>query len=85
MQSKTPKDTYLQMTELVLPNDTNTLGNLMGGITGGSVMIEGYFARLVYWSLYKMHQIAVLGLARVVLLTIAAIFSNPAKPRVKLH
>jgi acyl-CoA hydrolase len=31
MNSKTPKDTYLQMTELVLPNDTNTLGNLMGG------------------------------------------------------
>src|SRR3954463_2014229 len=31
MNSKTPQDTYLQMTELVLPNDTNTLGNLMGG------------------------------------------------------
>lgn len=31
MQLKYPKDTYNVMSELVLPNDTNTLGNLMGG------------------------------------------------------
>jgi len=31
MLSKTPKDTFVMMSELVLPNDTNTLGNLMGG------------------------------------------------------
>ena len=31
MQQKHPKDTYNVMSELVLPNDTNTLGNLMGG------------------------------------------------------
>lgn len=31
MNSKHPKDTYVVMSELVLPNDTNTLGNLMGG------------------------------------------------------
>lgn len=31
MISKTPKDTRNVMSELVLPNDTNTLGNLMGG------------------------------------------------------
>lgn len=29
--SKNPKDTFIVMSELVLPNDTNTLGNLMGG------------------------------------------------------
>ncbi len=28
---KTPKDSEVTMTELVLPNDTNTLNNLMGG------------------------------------------------------
>ena len=28
---KTPKDSYTIMTELVLPNDTNPLNNLMGG------------------------------------------------------
>ncbi len=31
MQAKKPKDTFVLMSELVLPNDTNTLGNLMGG------------------------------------------------------
>jgi acyl-CoA hydrolase len=36
MQSKKVKDSLNRMTELVLPNDTNTFGNLMGG-------------RLMYW------------------------------------
>jgi acyl-CoA hydrolase len=31
MQAKHPKDTMVIMSELVLPNDTNSLGNLMGG------------------------------------------------------
>ena len=31
MQSKTPQEGQVIMSELVLPNDTNTLGNLMGG------------------------------------------------------
>lgn len=31
MQSKTPKESIAISTEIVLPNDTNTLGNLMGG------------------------------------------------------
>jgi acyl-CoA hydrolase len=34
--SKTAKESQVVMTELVLPNDTNTFGNLMGG-------------RLMYW------------------------------------
>jgi acyl-CoA hydrolase len=36
LKAKTPKDSFVAMTELVLPNDTNTFGNLMGG-------------RLMYW------------------------------------
>src|SRR4051812_25933018 len=31
MNAKTPKESYVIMNELVLPNDTNTLNNLMGG------------------------------------------------------
>ncbi len=31
MSSKNPRESKTVMTELVLPNDTNTLGNLMGG------------------------------------------------------
>jgi acyl-CoA hydrolase len=31
MKAKSPKESYTIMNELVLPNDTNTLNNLMGG------------------------------------------------------
>src|SRR3972149_570711 len=31
MKKKTPKDSLTVSTEVVLPNDTNALGNLMGG------------------------------------------------------
>src|SRR6185437_9499376 len=31
MKTKSRQDTFIVMSELVLPNDTNTLGNLMGG------------------------------------------------------
>lgn len=31
MKTKKPSTSFASMTELVLPNDTNTLGNLMGG------------------------------------------------------
>jgi acyl-CoA hydrolase len=30
-KQKSPRESYVSMTELVLPNDTNTLNNLMGG------------------------------------------------------
>src|SRR5258706_9891640 len=36
MMEKTPKESKIIMTEIVLPNDTNVFGNLMGG-------------RLMYW------------------------------------
>lgn len=32
MSEKTPKESLATMTQLVLPNDTNYLGNLMGGV-----------------------------------------------------
>ena len=31
MKKKTPKESLAVLTEMVLPNDTNTLGNMMGG------------------------------------------------------
>ena len=34
---------------------------MMGGLIGGSLMIEGLFARLMYLSLYKMHELALHG------------------------
>ena len=31
MNGKIPSESYVEMTNLVLPNDTNQLGNLLGG------------------------------------------------------
>ena len=39
----------------------STVGNMMGGLIGGSLMIEGAFARMMYVSLYKMHELALHG------------------------
>jgi hypothetical protein len=45
----------------------STVGNLMGFLVGKNFFIEGYFARLMYRSLYKMHEAALHGLANVIL------------------
>ena len=67
----------------------STVGSLMGNLTGkfrgGNVMIEGLMARFVYNMLYKMHQVAVHGFARVTLLSLADILTHKTKPRMKLH
>ena len=36
----------------------------MGFVVGKSMLIEGYFARLMYRSLYKMHERALHGTRR---------------------
>jgi len=63
----------------------STVGNLMGGLVGKSFFIEGYFARLMYRSLYKMHEAALHGVANVVLSTIGRTFRRRNAPVVKLH
>ena len=57
----------------------------MGFLRGKSFLIEGTFARLMYQSLYKMHQQALHGTAKVVLDTIARTLTRRTDPRVKLH
>jgi NADH dehydrogenase len=57
----------------------------MGFVAGKGVMIEGYFARLMYRSLYKMHERAVHGTAKVALSTLARAVSRRTEPHVKLH
>jgi NADH dehydrogenase len=76
---------YTDYGSLVALGRYSTVGNLMGALTGGSVMVEGVIARLVYWSLYKMHQIALNGLFKTVLASIANIINAPNKPTIKLH
>ena len=79
---------YVDYGSLISLSHYSTVGNMMGNLLGksaGSVMIEGLLARLVYLSLYKMHQLAILGLVRVTLTTIANLLTQKTKPRMKLH
>lgn len=63
----------------------NTVGNLMGKVTGSTMLVEGLLARLLYISLYRMHLMAVHGLVRMVLDTLAQWLRGKTVPRIKLH
>ena len=75
---------YLDYGSLVSLGKYSTVGNLMGNLMG-SVMIEGLIARLVYLSLYKMHQLALFGPLRLMLIVISSFFRSRIQPRIKLH
>ncbi len=79
---------YRDFGSLINLSQHSTIGNLMGNLLGrraGNVSVEGRLARLAYLSLYKMHQIAVLGAVRTTLLTLANVLTRRSKPRLKLH
>jgi len=70
---------------LVSLGEFSTVGNMMGGLIGGSLMIEGAFARLMYVSLYKMHELALHGFPKMALDTLARLITRRTEPHVKLH
>ena len=76
---------YRDFGSLVSLGRYSTVGSLMDSITRGSLMVEGYFARLVYLSLYKMHELALHGPAKVCLDTLARLITRRTEPQVKLH
>jgi NADH dehydrogenase len=76
---------YHDFGSLVSLGEYSTVGNLMGKLVGGNLFIEGWFAGLMYKSLYKMHQLALHGPARVMLDTIARLITRRTEPVVKLH
>jgi NADH dehydrogenase len=61
------------------------VGNLMGSLVGGNLWIEGYFAWLMYVSLYKLHELALHGFWKVALDTLARMITRRTEPHVKLH
>lgn len=80
-----PQYVYRDYGSLIALGRFSTVGNLMGGLTGGSVMIEGLLARFVYWSLHKMHDVALNGYIKTILATLASLINSPNKVRIKLH
>ena len=76
---------YRDFGSLVSLGEYSTVGNMMGALIGGSLMIEGYFAWIMYVSLYKMHELALHGATKVTLDTIARMITRRTEPHVKLH
>ena len=60
-------------------------GSLMGSLTKGSFFIEGQIARLMYWALYKQHQLALGGFRKTALITLSELIDRTHQPRIKLH
>ncbi len=76
---------YRDFGSLVSLGRYSTVGSLMGFLVGKSFLVEGLFARLMYRSLYKMHEVALHGLLNVVLGTIGRSITRRTSPVVKLH
>lgn len=76
---------YKDHGSLVSLSRFSTVGSLMGNLMRGSMMIEGRMARLVYVSLYRMHQIALHGYIKTGLMMLVGGINRVIRPRLKLH
>lgn len=76
---------YRDFGSLVSLGEYSTVGNLMGSLTGGNLWLEGTFARMMYLSLYKMHELALHGFWKMALDTAARAITRRTEPHVKLH
>jgi NADH dehydrogenase len=75
---------YYDYGSLVSLGKYTTVGNLMGNLMG-TVSIGGFIAKIVYLSLYKMHQIAIHGYFRTAMLTLSNAFRRSVYIKIKMH
>ena len=76
---------YRDFGSLVSLGEYSSVGSMMGGLIGGSLMVEGLFAKLMYVSLYKLHQLALHGWFKVFLDTLSRLIHRRTHSIVKLH
>ena len=76
---------YRDHGSLVSLSNYTAVGSLMGNLRSGSVFVEGWLARMMYISLYRMHQVALYGWLRTGMLLLAGRFNRLWRPRLKLH
>jgi len=76
---------YKDHGSLVSLSRFSTVGSLMGNLMRGSMMVEGRIARVVYISLYRMHQIALHGYLKTGLMMLVGSINRVIRPRLKLH
>ncbi|MNZ41712.1 NADH dehydrogenase [compost metagenome] len=79
-----PEYRYQDYGSLISLSRFSAIGNLMGNLMG-SVKLEGWLARMFYISLYRMHQMALYGRFRTVLLMLSDRLGRSTEPRLKLH
>jgi NADH dehydrogenase len=79
-----PEYKYTDYGSLISLSKFSAVGNLMGNLTG-SVMLEGWLARMFYISLYRMHQMALYGTFRTLMLMLGSRIGKGTEPRMKLH
>lgn len=86
LNGKEQKDyIYKDHGSLVSLSKFSTVGSLMGNLTKGSMMVEGRMARVVYVSLYRMHQISLHGYFKTGLITFVEQINRILRPGLKLH
>ena len=76
---------YRDFGSLVSLGRYSTVGNLMGFAVGRGLFIEGYFARMMYRSLYAMHQAKLHGSRSALWQLLVGNFARRPEPGVKLH
>ena len=76
---------YRDFGSLVSLGNYQSVGTLMGFVTGGTLRLEGLLAKLFYVSLYRLHVWALHGFWRMALDTLAHWIRRQTDPRVKLH
>jgi NADH dehydrogenase len=76
---------YHNYGSLVSLGEASAVGNLMGGLIGGAMFVEGVIARVMYISNYTLHLAALHGWTRVVLGSVGRFLRERTEPRVKLH
>ncbi|WP_119395789.1 NAD(P)/FAD-dependent oxidoreductase [Salinibius halmophilus] len=76
---------FVDRGSLVSLSQYSAVGTLMGNLSSGSLRVEGRIARLMYVSLYRMHQIAIYGLLKTGLIAITDRIHRVIRPRLKLH
>ncbi len=81
----TPPFRYRDFGSLVSLGAKTAVGNLMGGLIGGSLFIDGIIAGVMYKSLYQMHQLALHGYVKTTLDFIATQLRKATTPHIKLH
>lgn len=83
---KAPKPfVYKDHGSLVNLSRFSAVGSLMGNLTNNTMFIEGNLARVMYLSLYRMHQNAIHGPIKTTALWLSEKLLRIVRPKMKLH